>query len=170
MTRPRFLLLLAVAFAFGVICFLWLRPTTEVGTAVPSRPSLRSPATQSKIANASVSDGSNISALAETLNSPATGIAADLRLLDDLFATFRTNLRENPVGSNADITAALTGANSLRLALLPRDHPAINAAGELCDRWGTPFFFHQLSGTQMEIRSAGPDQKLWTADDTIFTP
>ena len=42
--------------------------------------------------------------------------------------------------------------------------------GELCDRWGRPFFFHQLSGTKMEIRSAGPARQLWTDDDVVLTP
>ncbi len=43
----------------------------------------------------------------------------------------------------------------------------INAGGELVYSWGTPFFFHQLSATQMEIRSAGPDRVMWTADDLV---
>ncbi len=60
--------------------------------------------------------------------------------------------------------------NPLRLALIPPDQPAINRAGELCDRWGTPFFFHAESATRMEIRSAGPDQKMWSADDVVLSP
>jgi hypothetical protein len=43
----------------------------------------------------------------------------------------------------------------------------INGKGELVDYWGTPFFFHQLSGTEMEIHSAGPDKVMWTADDLV---
>ena len=35
------------------------------------------------------------------------------------------------------------------------------------DPWGTPYFFHQLSSTEMEIRSAGPDKRLWTDDDVV---
>ncbi len=161
--------LLAVALVLLAWLF-WPRPTQEVGTVVPKRP-LNS--VQSKIdLPKSKIPASERSDLAAALNSPATDIAADLRLLDDVFATFRTNFPHdgNPVGTNAEITAALTGANPLHLALIPRDHPAINARGELCDRWGTPFFFHQLSGTQMEIRSAGPDRKLRTPDDTVLTP
>lgn len=111
------------------------------------------------------------SQLAEDLNSPRTDIHADLRLLNDLFMHYRSAVREqNPVGENAEITAALTGRNRLGFAFVPKGHPAINARGELCDRWGTPFFFHALSGEQMEIRSAGPDRKLWTDDDEVLTP
>ena len=54
--------------------------------------------------------------------------------------------------------------------LLPPDHPAINPNGELCDRWGTPFFFHAESAKKMEIRSAGPDKKMWNDDDVVFAP
>jgi hypothetical protein len=43
----------------------------------------------------------------------------------------------------------------------------INEKGELVDAWGTPFFFHQLSGSEMEIRSAGPDKVMWTDDDLV---
>jgi hypothetical protein len=106
------------------------------------------------------------------LNSPSQDITADLELLSSVFESFRTNFpREgNPVGENAEITAVLTGANSLHLVLVPAGHPAINQRGELCDRWGTPFFFHQISGTQMEIQSAGPDRIFHTSDDVILRP
>jgi hypothetical protein len=76
----------------------------------------------------------------------------------------------NPVGENSEITAALRGRNRLGFAFIPVDCPAINAKGELCDRWGSPYFFHQLSGEKMEIRSAGPDRRLWTGDDEVLTP
>jgi hypothetical protein len=109
--------------------------------------------------------------LADLLNSPTTDIASDLRVLNDIFVQYRSATHGgDPIGENAEITAALTGRNKLGFSFIPKDHPAINARGELCDRWGTPFFFHQMSGTQMEIRSAGPDRVLWTEDDKVLTP
>jgi hypothetical protein len=110
--------------------------------------------------------------LAAELNTSSGTIRRDLEVLNNLFVNFQTNFpgKGNPVGENSEITAALTGANPLNFAFLPPNHPAINRAGELCDRWGTPFRFHQLSGTQMEIRSAGPDRKFGTADDVEFAP
>jgi len=112
------------------------------------------------------------STLADALNSPTTDIRADLRVVSDIIETFRTNFQKdgNPVGTNAEITAVLVGKNKLRLSLIPPDHPAINKSGELCDRWGTPFFFHAESASRMEIRSAGPDKKMWSADDEVFVP
>lgn len=112
------------------------------------------------------------SQIADELNAPGGTIQRDLSILEEVFATWLTNFPRlgNPVGENAEITAALTGGNSVRFAFVPRRHRAINSAGELCDRWGTPFRFHQLSGTQMEIRSAGPDRKFATADDAVLGP
>jgi hypothetical protein len=74
----------------------------------------------------------------------------------------------NPVGSNSEITKALNGENPRQVRFLTEASGLrINARGELVDYWGTPFFFHQLSGTEMEIRSAGPDRVMWTADDLV---
>jgi hypothetical protein len=111
------------------------------------------------------------SRLADGLNSPTGDVHGDLRLVNGIFVAYRAALRSgNPVGENSEITAALTGRNTLGFAFVPAGNPAINSRGELCDRWGTPYFFHQLSGEKMEIRSAGPDRELWTADDEVLTP
>jgi hypothetical protein len=74
----------------------------------------------------------------------------------------------NPVGTNPEITAALNGQNPRQANFInPGAGMRLNGNGELVDAWGTPYFFHQLSGTEMEIRSAGPDRKMWTADDLV---
>ena len=115
---------------------------------------------------------SGVSHIADDLNAAGGTIRRDLEILNEVFATWQTNFpREgNPVGENAEITAALAGGNSVRFGFIPPGHPAINLRGELCDRWGTPFRFHQLSGAQMEIQSAGPDRKFGTPDDAEFSP
>lgn len=92
-------------------------------------------------------------------------LAADLENVSLVFRDYRTVLGENPIGTNAEITRALLGHN---LKQVKMDIPAgssINANGEMVDRWGTPYFFHQVSGKVMEIRSAGPDKQMWTRDD-----
>jgi hypothetical protein len=110
------------------------------------------------------------SELADQLNSPTGTVQSDLKIVQAIIDAYRSNLHENPVGTNNEITAALSGKNSLRIALISSDHPAINLKGELCDRFGRPFFFHQLSGTQMEVRSSGPDRQMWNDDDVVLTP
>jgi hypothetical protein len=183
MRRP--LLSIAVlAAALVVGYFLWPRPATAPAPSPAAAPAPTPPSPSSPISNpksqippsASASPTSpaplEILDLARDLNAPAGSVAADLRLVSSVLETFRTNFpREgNPVGTNAEITAVLTGANRLRLAFLHPRHPALNASGELCDRWGTPYFFHAESAARMEIRSAGPDKKMWTADDEAFLP
>ena len=75
---------------------------------------------------------------------------------------------ENPVGDNSEITAALMGKNPKQVNFIREDSGLrVNDKGELIDAWGTPFFFHQLSGKVMEIRSAGEDKKMWTFDDQV---
>jgi hypothetical protein len=110
--------------------------------------------------------------IAAPLNAPGGTVAQDLDIVRQLFEAWQSNFpREgNPVGENAEITSALMGDNRLGLALIPKGHRAVNERGELCDRWGTPFRFHQLSGSRMEIRSAGPDRKFATDDDALWTP
>lgn len=90
--------------------------------------------------------------------------------IDNLELTLRDHavaLGGNPIGTNAEITAALLGDNAKQLKLEIPAGSFVNAAGELCDPWGTPWFFHQLSGTKMEVRSAGPDRELYSDDDFV---
>jgi len=75
----------------------------------------------------------------------------------------------NPVGTNPEITQALNGGNPKQIKFIsPEAGLQINGRGELVDPWGTPYFFHQLSAIEMEIRSAGPDKKMWTDDDLVI--
>lgn len=108
----------------------------------------------------------------EGLNAAGGSVEDDLRIVDELLMAWRTNFpgQGNPVGLNAEITAALVGRNRLQLELLPADHPAINEHGELCDRWGSPLIFHQIEGDHLELRSAGPDRVAYSGDDLIWNP
>ena len=70
-----------------------------------------------------------------------------------------------PLSANEDWADLFRGRNSAQEKFLPDQHVALNARGQLVDRWGTPLFFHSLGSGRHELRSAGPDRKLWTADD-----
>ena len=110
--------------------------------------------------------------LAETareLNAPDSTIQRDFEILDTLLDFFRKfNGGVNPQGGEIEeIVVELSGQKGKLLAVLPPDHPFINSNGELLDRWGTPFHFHPVDYDTLEIRSAGPDHKLWTADDVM---
>ena len=175
-------------FALGLVALValvvwWLLPRDPVPTQpVPPPSAVRAPAPSAAPITApaalpapppTLADGSPIpTSAALDLNSPRFDISHDLNLVDALFTNWRLNFpREgHPFGENSEVTAALTGDNPLSIPLIPRTHPAINSAGELCDRWGTPFRFHALAGDRMELRSAGPDRKFGTPDDAMLTP
>jgi hypothetical protein len=92
-------------------------------------------------------------------------MAGDFDKISLMLRDYRTITGENPVGTNAEIMKSIMGGNPKGAMLGPPEGQSVNAAGELIDQWGTPYFFHQLTRDLMEIRSAGPDRKMWTGDD-----
>lgn len=80
---------------------------------------------------------------------------------------YRSTFGEDPVGTNPEITAALMGKNAKGINFVAGTGLSVDAKGEMLDGYGTPFFFHQISGQEMEIRSAGPDHVMWNADDLV---
>lgn len=93
----------------------------------------------------------------------------DLASLNDLLTGY---LQAGPgdtrrvIGFNEDLAAALVDAAALGEGALPPDHPALRD-GKLIDRWGTPWQVHPLAADKIELRSAGPDRRLYTADDLV---
>ncbi|MBK1853690.1 hypothetical protein JO972_01855 [Verrucomicrobiaceae bacterium 5K15] len=103
----------------------------------------------------------------------------DTTLRDDLQAISRLSLSyitlvknhaNHPVGCNADLADAFHGKNPHQQRFLPDRHKVFNDEGEMIDRWQTPLFIHPVSAGRWEIRSAGPDRKLWTGDDLQLLP
>lgn len=190
----RVILVLSALVLIVAVLYYWpaTRPTTPPAlagvtpsvetnpTTSPARPGARSASAQSQtsaphatpsLAAAGLNPETDFPIVAP-LNAPGSTVQRDLDVISQLFEAWLSNFpREgNPVGENVEITAALMGENRLALALIPKGHRAVNEQGELCDRWGTPFRFHQLSGTRMEVRSAGPDRRFATEDDAVWTP
>jgi hypothetical protein len=108
---------------------------------------------------------------AARLNSPGHSAEDDISILTSLLVEYRRHLGGNPVGDNEEIRASLSGANPKGFACLPLEGGGfLDNAGRLIDRWGTPYFFHALSGNEMEILSAGPDREFHTGDDIRGAP
>jgi len=102
-------------------------------------------------------------------NASSLAPATALENMRTVFRHYNQRFGGNPVGSNREITATLGGQNPQQANFInPDDGARLNGRGELVDHWDTPYFFHQLSRTEMEIRSAGPDRKMWTADDLVL--
>lgn len=140
-------------------------PVADNGAPLPS------PTTGQGNVNAAPVDAEH-QRMADELNSPDNPPLRDLEILQGFLSIYGRAFREGmPIGDNADITAALTGkANTTRPGkLFPDMHRTIRN-GQLTDRWGEPYWFHPNSGNQMEIRSGGPDKRLFTEDDIVLNP
>lgn len=179
--------LVPAALALGVIAVLVFRPKPDSGTgregdvsafqgnssrgeanALQKTPSLNESPEPEVISVA----GGHVVVLpaalefAAGLDRPGGSPEGDMEIVHEAVAQYRRVFGSNPPGGeNREIVAALRGENPRRLAVLPPDLKSLNENGEIVDRWGTPYLFHPVSGEVMEVLSAGPDQKLWTADD-----
>jgi len=110
------------------------------------------------------------SPLAARLHLPDQSAGEDVELLRQILGQYFSSLQDRPgppIGDNQDLVRVLTGANPMRLPVIPPAHPAIDQAGRLLDRWGKPYHFHPLGGASFTVRSAGPDQRLFTGDDFV---
>ena len=105
-------------------------------------------------------------ALAETLNDPQGSVQEDLEVVEELIREHRKRTEAVPAGGlNEEIVAGLRGRNAKHLVFIADSNGKLSENEELLDRFGTPYFFHPVSDQKIEVRSAGPDRKLWTKDD-----
>ncbi len=147
-------------------------PMSRLKRHEPTAGSNSSSAVTARVADA-LSDGTNylseVIQLSESLGSPDATPDQDIDTLMNVIEIYRKANGGNPTGLNHEIIAQLRGRNPKKYAVLSSDLARVNSDGELLDRWGTPYFFHAVSRDWLEIRSAGPDQIMWTTDD-IATP
>jgi hypothetical protein len=157
---------LGIIFA-GSIAFVWSTRPRPVRAEAPAV-SFETAVAEMRLANEAATPPAKPAAIAMT-EAERTAALGRLARIDRLLRDFARNLGEFPIGTNADITRALRGNNLKKIVLVTPDEMPINDRGELIDDWQTPYFFHQVSGRQMEIYSAGPDRQMWTADDLKVT-
>lgn len=165
----RITIIAAGTLIVGLIAALLLlsRDTDAPLPPPPTKPDARTAAPPARTEEPSPITRLPIADEVTSLNSPDTTVDDDLATIELLLSEFRKHQGGNPIGENDEIAAALLGGNPKHLSYLPDKGPHLNAAGQLIDRWGTPYFFHQLSGSETEIHSAGPDKELNTADDIV---
>jgi hypothetical protein len=157
------------AFALGVVTVrMWLRqdPVQET-KAPPIRVTGEAPAQIPQLLPARTATPENPSNSWERLLVADGTPLEDRASLQDIVINYLQSAPHStrpPLGSNEEITHALMDRDALGDSAIPASHPAI-VSGQLVDRWGSPWFFHQLSSDLIEVRSAGPDRKLFTKDD-----
>lgn len=158
-----------------VILFVWLAGSRWVekqarpSPATPPPPSVRTdpPPPVPELLAARQPSPENPSHSWERLLATDGGPIEDRAALEDIVTNYLQSAPHNirpPLGTNDEITRALMDRNTLGDSAIPASHPAI-VSGQLVDRWGSPWHFHQLSADVIEVRSAGLDRRLFTADD-----
>ena len=101
---------------------------------------------------------------------PAQPPQNDVVLIARMIANFLIldkQATDRPLSANEEWSAALRGKRPGSGPWISDGPPVFDSQHRLIDRWGTPLHFHALGGKQWEIRSAGPDRKLWTSDDLL---
>jgi hypothetical protein len=190
--KSRILIAAIFILSFGLFFYFWWHP----GAAKPSGRENKA-SQDAAVANALANQSPETMAIIESnfarvqpaqvipdtaakiVLSPA-GPAQPMQFTNFAAATVLENVRHavrlygemfggNPVGNNAEITSQLSGDNPKHINFINTEAGMrVNENGELVDSWGTPIFFHQLSRTDMEIHSAGPDRIMWTMDDLVL--
>jgi hypothetical protein len=158
--------LFVLVFVFGRMKWKYSQPkpvprTSEL--AATNTTIVATPATST--GNASALLGETIlRGYADTNLSPENDLTLLSRLMENSLLLLKS-AANRPLSANEDWADLFRGKNGAREEFLPAQHVALNDQGQLVDRWQTPLFFHALGGGRYEIRSAGPDGKLWTEDD-----
>lgn len=102
-------------------------------------------------------------------STPEQDLTLMARLMDNSLLLLKS-AANRPLSANEDWAGLLRGQNAASERFLPDTHVALNSQGQLVDRWQAPLFFHAVGGGRYELRSAGPDRKLWTDDDIHRNP
>jgi hypothetical protein len=101
---------------------------------------------------------------ADTNLPPENDLTLMSRLMENSLLLLKS-AANRPLSANEDWADLFRGKNAAHEEFLPGSHVALNDKGQLIDRWQIPLFFHALGSGRYEIRSAGPDKAMWTADD-----
>jgi hypothetical protein len=191
--KNKILVAVILLLPLGLFLLFWMHPVRDARTPAPAPGQSSQDITVSNALNtaspqANAIIASNFAAPAQTIfytpapkpfRAPAgkpqplefTNFAPEIALdnMRHVIKDYGSMFGGNPVGNNAEITSQLMGQNPRQANFIrPDAGMRVNSEGELVDPWGTPYFFHQLSGTEMEIHSAGPDKIMWTDDDLVI--
>lgn len=163
-TKVKWLLL-----ALGVALLSWWvwdanRPNGETAHRMPQE-AAKAIEAAAKLQSARKLPGAEI---LKNYASPSTRPEDDLQAMAHVFSNLQLLVKGDApfrMGANEEFAAALMGKNAAKEVFLMAPHACLNAKDQLVDRWGSPLFFHVRDRDRIDIRSAGPDREMWTADD-----
>lgn len=161
-----------VGFLFLIIFVIWFfnRPDRDQEAAAPEKEEKQRPLKQSTeppLSSSPVLADTMLEDYASEGSSGSEDLKIMARFLDSVFLLVKQR-NSADYSTNEDLVLFLLGQNSHRSPFLRKDTTAINKKGQLIDRWGSPLILHPVSQKLLELRSAGPDRKPYTADDLLW--
>lgn len=160
-------LMLVVVFVVAFwLCFFW-NGVHQAGESIRALPGEAAKAIEAaaKLQRAEKLPGAEI---LKNYATPSSRPEDDLQAMAHVFSNLRLLVKGDApfrMGANEEFAAALMGQNAAKEVFLRAPHACLNAKGQIVDRWGSPLFFHVRDRDRIDIRSAGPDREMWTADD-----
>ena len=90
-------------------------------------------------------------------------------IVGQMLLDYWTSTHTLPCGTWEETVAQLSGANRQKLALIPKDHPAIGKDGFRSTPGGPGIHIHVISSTggAFQLIYDGPDGKPYTDDDLV---
>lgn len=160
--------LVVLIFLLTQMRWKWSKPRPSLSVAMENiltnASATETPAATAKSAAGELLGVTILRGYAEPNLPPENDLTLMARLMENALLLLKA-AANRPLSANEDWADLFRGKNGAREEFLPAPHIALNAKGQLVDRWQTPLFFHALGGGRYEIRSAGPDRTMWTADD-----
>lgn len=167
MSRPRLrliLVLIVVGLVAWLICYLLLQRASREKVERFKQLSQQMEVRQENDRAKSLPGD----AILQQYASPSTRPEDDLTSLAHAFSNLLLLVKgDSPfhLGANEEFAAALRGKNRSQQRFVSDTSRVFNGQGQLIDRWDTPLYFHSVARDRVDIRSAGPDRQMWTADD-----
>lgn len=98
-------------------------------------------------------------------NDPMKLAKDDLVKLTNGLVAYHITYGRLPEGNSAAVCKALAGENKRREVFVEWNRAFIALDGSFLDQWGSPYSISFPDAESVEVRSAGPDKALNTADD-----
>ncbi|MGJ8696261.1 MAG: hypothetical protein ACSHYF_08075 [Verrucomicrobiaceae bacterium] len=168
--RKHLLLVLTVGFILGLLWLLVYSLSTPPAEPSPQKQSTPPPSTETPPAREYPEQAMGDRILADYA-SPSSNGKEDIKLfynyLTNVFLLLKSRDTQQ-YAINEDLSALLRGKNNYKTPFVSPDSHIFNEEKMIIDRWGTPIHIHTISSDVFELRSAGPDKKLFTQDDPIW--
>ena len=171
--RKHLLFIVAIGFILGLVMILFHKGPQPVETVETETPVEQTISTHEdvqppkKITNEQQMGDHILSNYATPESDGKKDVELFYHYLTNIFMLIKSR-DSHQYAINEDLADFLRGKNDYKTPCVSSDSHIFNNEGMIIDRWGTPIHIHTLSRDRFEIRSAGPDKKIFSEDDFLW--